>query len=479
MAGDRRARNENPDRRQFLKSAALAGGALALGSIPLGAGRARAVAPPIGGLPVPNPNNAPVDRIVVLMQENRSFDHYFGWRTGLLAAPPSYLDGNGDAQQIYHLAPDYRGCHHPDPDHSWEGGRTQVNDGFLAPTNDEFAIGYYLESDVEFYAKLARQFTLCDDYFCSLLGPTFPNREYMHSAQSGGLKVNSLPSSPEGFPWATIWDLLETAGVPWAYYFVDLPAIGLWGPRLAKGARHIEHFFADAKAGTLPNVVFVDPGFTTGLRTDEHPFGDMRAGQAFVHNVVKAVVEAPFWPSTAMFINFDEWGGFFDRVQTPPRTADVRATDSDPGGQEDFGQLGFRVPCLVLSPYSRRDVLASTLAPPGRFYDHTSILKFIEWRFGLPSLTLRDAAAANIGTELLDFAQTPRLDAAEIVDMLPRPPVTSLPCPGEELEGIPGSPVTGIPHPEGDAFQSALESGYFERAGYRIELKPLRHALGG
>ncbi|HXC49381.1 MAG TPA: alkaline phosphatase family protein [Candidatus Limnocylindrales bacterium] len=481
-------------RRRFLTELALAGGAAALGwprwsgaqSLPFDLGIA------------PLPQNTPVDHIFVLMMENRSFDHYMGWRTGTNQQhytgtyddPENPLDGQTVATHA--LAPDYRGCNFGDPSHGWEGGRSQLRSGFLSGDNDEFAIGYYNEADVEFYAKLAGEGVLCDNYFASLLGPTFPNREYMHSAQSGGIKTNALPPEigySSGFTWATIWDRLEAAGVPWGYYHVDLPAALLWGPRLAKGVHPIAELFADAAAGTLPKVAFIDPGFTTGLRTDEHPHGDMRAGQAFSHNVVKAIVESPLWPRSVLFVNYDEWGGFFDHVR-PPRMPDARGTDSDPAGLEDFGQLGFRVPTMILSPYAAKGVLSSSLLgirspkspPPGklfaptpsRFYDHTSILKYIEWRFGLAPLTARDAAAANIGLELLDFTQTPRLDAAEIVDALPRSVVTSQPCPGEELDGLPVEPPEEIK----DAFAHALESGYFESVGWDGNLPSLDDVLG-
>lgn len=488
-------------RRRFLQSTAVAGGAMALGW-PRRAWGQLLLEPDLTRLP----DSTPVDHVVVLMNENRSFDHYFGWLTGTNQQTYTGIYDdltqplNGQTRSTHHHAPDYRGCDFVDPSHSWTGGRAQLrNETFLTGSNtDEFAIGFYLESDVEFYGKLARQFTLCDNYFCSLLGPTFPNREYMHSAQSGGLKNNALPPEagfPTGFPWLTIWDRLEAAGISWAYYFVDLPAILLWGSRLAKGLRHTEDFFADALAGTLPNVVFVDPGFTTGLRTDEHPHGDVRAGQAFAHNVVKAVVESPLWPRMAMFLNYDEWGGFFDHVR-PGRMPDDRATDGDPGGDNDFGQLGFRVACAVISPYARKGLLATEILglkspknppppkaftkTPARFYDHTSILKFIEWRFGLAPLTARDAAAANIGLELLDFDQAPRLDVAEIVEALPRPVVTSEPCPGEELEGTGvDGPLEDALEQIGDAFQHALESGYFESVGWDGQLPTLDSVLGG
>jgi phospholipase C len=131
-------------------------------------------------LALPNPQQAPIDRIVVLMMENRSFDHYFGWLTDTNQQTYADPDAGGASKQTFHLAArageanPYRGCGHPDPDHSFGGGRQQQASGFLAGRNDEFAIGYYLPEDVELYARLARQFTVCDNYFCSLPVRRFP-----------------------------------------------------------------------------------------------------------------------------------------------------------------------------------------------------------------------------------------------------------------------------------------------------------------
>jgi len=389
----------------------------------------------------------PIDHVIVLMMENRSFDHYFGWRTG--TQQQVFVDNRpeptyGQLVATHRLAPgDFRGCGHPDPDHGWDGGRDQLAHGFLSGGNDEFALGYYDSADLDFYTALTNEFTLCDNYFCSLLGPTFPNREYMHSAQSGALKTNALPNSvpgmETGFTWPTIWDLCNANDVPWGYYFVDLPAIGLWGSKNANGAHHIEDLFADLAAGTLPNVTFVDPGFTTGLRTDEHPYGDARAGQAFVHNVVKSLLESPLWPRTALFLNYDEWGGFFDHVR-PPRVADARGTPADPAGENDFGQLGFRVPCTIVSPYAPRQKLSSQLVGSSAFFEHCSILKYIESKFLRGRyLTARDRYASDIGVLLNG---PPRLDAAAIVDALPRPLFQSCPCDGQVLEGsLVGDPI--------------------------------------
>ncbi|HLG00476.1 MAG TPA: alkaline phosphatase family protein, partial [Acidimicrobiia bacterium] len=337
-----------------------------------------------------------------------------------------------------------------------------------------------------------------DAYHCSTLTSTYPNREYMHSAQSGGITNNVLP--PEvgsgadrpylhGFTWDTIWDRLQTVGnmIPGkdaAYFFVDLPAIALWGERMIPFAQHIEDYFARAASGTLPRVVFLDPGFTTGLRTDDHPYADIRAGQKLVTDLVKAFVDSPHWGRGAFFITYDEWGGFFDHV-APPTLPDNLAGYTPPGlNPPGFEQAGFRVPTIMVSPHCQKGTVDHHL------YDHTSILRFIEWRYlgapaetttsytdpdSLPSwaLTLRDANAFNIGASLVagsdpDF-ETP---------LLPEVPVTSLPCEGEELEGT-GAPVSGVPVSssalpdlsESHAFEHALNQGFFEQMGFTIDLR--------
>src|SRR4051794_8639603 len=142
---------------------------------------------------LPRPRNMPIDTFVVLMMENRSFDHYLGWLPGADGRQVglTYTDAAGINHQTLRLAPDFHGCAHPDPDHSWEGGRVQLNggrmDGFLrSGKNDEFSIGYYAEQDLPFLGDVARAFTTYDRFFCSLLANTYPNREYMHAAESYG-----------------------------------------------------------------------------------------------------------------------------------------------------------------------------------------------------------------------------------------------------------------------------------------------------
>src|SRR5262249_3871220 len=152
------------------------------------------------------------------------------------------------------------------------------------------------------------------------------------------------------------------------------------------------------------------------------------------------LIESPLWSRSVLFINYDEWGGFFDHVR-PPRAADPRGTPLEPAGPNDFGQLGFRVPCTIVSPYARPNKLASELVASHVVYEHCSILKYIESRFLRGRyMTMRDRYANNIGA-LLDVHQVPN-DPAAIVDSLPRPLFQTCPCPGEALEGtFVGDPI--------------------------------------
>jgi phospholipase C len=348
------------------------------------------------------------------MMENRSFDHYFGWLPGANGkqAGLRYTDPAGASHPTYHLT-DYQGCAHPDPDHSYAGGRVEYDngmcDGWLrAGQNDTYAIGYYTGADLAFYAKAAPYWTALDGYFAATMAPTFPNRLYQHSAQTDRIDESMTTAT-----MPTIWDRLASAGVSGHYYYSDVPFLALYGTRYLPISRTYPQFLADAAAGTLPAVSFVDPRFLdegSGTSADDHPHADIRAGQSFLHQVYQAVTAGPAWPRTALVINYDEWGGFFDHV--PPGTA------PDPRPDLDTGLRGFRTPCLVISPRSRRHYVAHGV------YDHASVLKMIEWRWSLPSLTVRDAAAANLA-EVLDFTSSPNLDAPQWAV----PAVTGLPCP--------------------------------------------------
>jgi phospholipase C len=351
--------------------------------------------------------------------ENRSFDHYLGWvpHADGRQAGLRFRDDHGVAHATHHLQ-ERQGCGFNDPDHSYEGGRLQYAggrcDGFRRGTNDDFALGYYVRDDVPLNAALVDGFTICDRWFCSILGPTYPNRFYTHAAAtdrtSNTSTVSTLP---------TIWDRLAAAGVSANYYFSDVPFLALWGQRYLPIARPIEAFLAQAKAGTLPSYSYLDPAFIgedQGGSNDDHPHADILRGQALLSQIVRAVTESPAWERTVLVITYDEWGGFFDHVR-PPRFPDAfRATAT-----EDHGQAGFRVPAYVVSPFAPRQAVAHQV------FDHTSILKLVEWRWGLQPLTPRDAAARNLA-EVLDLRAPNRTP----------PTIPAIQDPGPHVCGAPG-----------------------------------------
>src|SRR6476660_4453867 len=198
--------------------------------------------------------------VVVVMMENRSFDHYLGWLPGAHGkqAGLTYTDRYGVTRQTHHLT-DTQGCAHPDPDHSFEGGRVQYNDGacdgwLRSGDNDEFAIGYYTDADLAFYGRAARDWTVCDGYFSAILAETYPNRFYQHSAQTDRIHNSTVVST-----LPTIWDRLKAAGVTGTYYYYDTPFTALWGAKYQDISKPFDAFLADARAGTLPAVSFVDP----------------------------------------------------------------------------------------------------------------------------------------------------------------------------------------------------------------------------
>src|SRR4051794_35723858 len=421
---------------------------------------------------LPSPRNMPVDTFVVLMMENRSFDHYLGWLPGAdgRQAGLSYVDRDGKTFQTRRLAPDWQGCGHPDPDHSWAGGRGQLAggrcDGFLKTGNDEFAISYYEEKDLGFIPAAAKAFTTFDHFHCSLMAATLPNREYMHAATSYGLKDNDLPPQTDqyktGFPDNTIFAALAARGVSNRYFYTDIPVSAMWGAAGLARTGNVAEYYERCATGALPHVSFVDPNFAgsvgegPGLSGDEHPHGDVRAGQAFMADVVHAFLESPQFKRGALFIVYDEWGGFFDHV-APPRVPDIR---NDPDPNKDFGQMGFRIPAVLVSPYARRGYVTHST------YGFESILKMIEYRYALQPLTTRDAYAPNIA-RAFDWRSKPRLDIPQLPDPAA---VIGHQCqnrpPGPKIQAD-GGPAPEPERPKEHDLMALLTSGYLDRLGFK------------
>jgi phospholipase C len=359
---------ERQSRRSTLrKIGAVVGASLALDTSIFTIGEAEAAA---------KPNNIPINHVLIACQENRTFDEYYGYYPGAgsFGVPPGYYqpDGKGGKVYPYHFSQPFSN----DISHSWQATHSEWDngamDGFYTADGIN-AMGYYDGSDLQYYYSLANAFTLCGNYFCYQLGPTLPNRLALWTATCGGNTTNNVSGGQ--LNWLTIADLLDQYHITWKCYNLGLgtgsqptPAEGYnalaffkkWinDPRLYLPEADYHN---DLKTGNLPQVSFL----ITESVISEHPPADIQMGQSEMQSVITALIQSQYWTSSALFFTYDEGGGFFEHVPPP---------------QLDAYGMGFRVPTLVISPYAKRGYVS------GQLYEHSSILKFIERRFGLPSL---------------------------------------------------------------------------------------------
>jgi phospholipase C len=387
----------------------------------------------VAATPVPQ-GLGKIDHFVFITEENRSFDSYFGTYPG--------VDGIPDGVCLY--GPRHDHCVSPSHDpsdvnydgpHDRNDALADINgglmDGFLArafgrgglcttightcqPGQDpRDVMGWHDWRDIPNYWTYASQFSLQDHFFASSLGYTLPNRLFGLSGQSGRLTDSGHPTKPN-FEFRSIVDSLDAAGVDWSYYvtteralspddghveqamfatrrlptdfsyFNPLPAFAGVRSNSVRLAHLVDtaSFYDAARSGRLPAVAWIAPS----AELSEHPPHSIRLGMAYVTGLVNAIMEGPDWNSTAIFISYDEWGGFYDHV-TPPTI--------------DGEGLGLRLPSLVISPYVRAGYVDH------RVYSSASWLRTIEDRFDLPSLTVRDANAAPM-LDMFDFHQPPR-----------------------------------------------------------------------
>ncbi len=277
-----------------------------------------------------------------------------------------------------------------DPRHDWASSRRAFNggrnDGFVqvnAGSNQDETMGYYTREQLPFLHALAGEYTVCDRWFSSVMGPTWPNRFYLHAGTATGKKTN-LPMGLS--PPPTIWQRLadrcwtgknyHSGAIPW--YSVAFPANSFSGDD-AMVPEPMDHFYRDAAAGRLPNFAVIDPDFSLN---DGHPPHDLGLCEAFVASIYRSLAESPQWPRTLLVITFDEHGGFFDHVAPPS------VVDPDP----DFQQLGFRVPTIVVGPRVRRGAVVSTT------FEHVSIPATLAARFGIGSLGPRMDASHDLSS---------------------------------------------------------------------------------
>lgn len=366
-----------------------------------------------------------IDHIVVVMKENHSYDNYFGMLgrgDGFTLGPDGVpQNSNPDAQGrpvlVHHLSLPLNPSFHlnqtwNDSHRQWNGG---AMDGFVTTTGSADPMGYLDETDLPWYYGFARAYGIGDRYFCSVLAQTFPNRRFLQAATAAGLVSTVLPN-PFTRPPASglIWDLLGAHDIGWVNYFAEVPEIALWPRNLLRWhdrVRDIDGFHDDCRSGRLPPVSLITP---EALLASEGEFQDDQVGEAFTASLFESAAAGPQWQSMMFIIVWDEGGGFYDHVPPPAAVPpddippDIHVPPDEPGG---YDRYGFRVPCLVASPYSRPGHVSSLV------HDHTSVLATIEYKWNLPALTRRDAAASPL-TDFLDMDSPPRFAApAE----LPRP----------------------------------------------------------
>jgi phospholipase C len=449
-----------------------------------------------------------IEHVVILMQENRSFDHYFGTMSGVRGFSDPYVqwrnvnqswhtpfdqfgyrpgvgvDPSGILQpfELEQIFPTENGActnditHEWGPQHqSWNGG---VMDGFVQAhlaadgiKNFAATMGHFSRSDLPFYYALADAFTICDHYFCSVLGPTDPNR---CMAMSGSIDPSGSNGGPvlitqvEGrlaqygtFTWETMPERLLDAGVSWKVYndptglalFNPLPYFKAFTETSTRGAAlagaalvpsYPADLIADVAAGTLPQVSWIMGPVTQC----EHPATAPQWGENLVQTVLNILTSNPeVWASTLFILNYDENGGFFDHVPPPvppPSTEGEYLTalplPAEAGGVAGPVGLGFRTPCLVMSPFSRGGYVSS------EFFDHTSTLRFMETRFGVevPNLSAWRRSVTGDMTGALALS----LPADPSIPVLPPAPLLT-PLVDEQvlLNALAGTDDQGVPYP--------------------------------
>ena len=427
-------------RRQVLQGAAGVGAAaIAVGAAGTGAasattkaGTASSHLPPRaqwrhpGSLPDPSlpagTDTLPqIDHIVVVMQENHSFDNYLG----VLGRGDGFTldrkgrplntnpDPTGGYVRAFHETDTIQAGH---VTQSWDASHLQYaggrNNGFIGPeSSSDWAMAYYTGEEIPFYYSLARTFPLCDRYFSSVLAQTYPNRRFLLCGTAFGLIATDTSSLTEVPPNGTIFDRLDAHGISWASYATNVSTLYVISDIVKKNPdriKTIDQFHADAKSGSLPAVTYVDPNILTS--TEESP-QDISLGEYFVSTVVASLLNSPAWDRTLLVWTYDEHGGYYDHVPPPPAIppddiAPVLTAANQPGG---YDRYGFRVPTVVVSPYSKPHFVSHTV------YDHTSVLKTIERKWNLPAMTYRDANANDL-LDCLDlkkraFADPPTLAA--------------------------------------------------------------------
>ena len=438
-----------------------------------------------------------IEHVIILMQENRSFDHYFGTLSGvrgfsdpdgLKAGVFDQVDphGPGGKLQPFRLWSDpplRDGQSIDDISHTWATQHLSWNRGRLdafvtahlaadGPAYGPETMGYYTRADLPFYYALADAFTVCDGYFCSVLGPTDSNRVM---AMSGTIDPDGAAGGPVletyfdrvihygTLHWETMPERLQDAGVSWKVYSSRLAELAIsplpyfkafTDPFSVRGFELVsrgltpdfpDDFMADVAHGALPSVSWIIPP----LAQCEHPAAPPAWGEDLVADILAALVAKPsVWERTVLFVVYDENGGFFDHVPPPTAppgtpgewlTGAAAAAPAAAGVDGPVG-LGFRTGCLVISPFSRGGYVCSDV------FDHTSLLRFIETRFGVSVPNLSAWRRSVTGDMTAALGTVPDVS----VPALPPTTIAADVSDAEQavLNALAGTLGRGIPYPQ-------------------------------
>jgi phospholipase C len=361
----------------------------------------------------------PIRHVIVLMRENRSFDHLFGklherGQPGVEPVPETFSNPDRAGVQVF-PGQATSTCIATDPGHQSESMQRCVHggkmDGFVlnaaatTPTDGHFVMDYYDESELPFYYWLARTFAVSDRHFAPNASGTFANRAFLVFATNAGVVDTGIVFPPPNTP--SLFHLLMNAGFTWGAYSDGLPFSGsLDWDHTDAGVHHLQELYDALDRGTLPNVAFVD-----GVEDldDDHPAADLQLGEARVKSVYEHALTSPEWQHLAIFWTYDEAGAFADHV--PPPRGCLPLPSRSP-----FAELGPRVPLVAISPWAKRGYASHVV------HDHSAITRFIEAIFDLPSLTARDANSDAL-LDLFDFS------CARDLSLPPAPDVGSGGCP--------------------------------------------------
>ena len=343
----------------------------------------------------------PIRHVIVVMKENRSFDHLLGQlhdrgQPDVEAIPAGYAnpDASGKLIAPFHASTT---CWPFDPGHQAAGTTACIDggamDGFIrnaaatTASDGQFVISNYDDTDLPFYYWLAKTFAISDRHFAPMVGGTFGCRNYLYFGTTAGVVDTGIVFPPPTTP--SIFQSLMNAGFTWGVYTDGSPLSGTldWSAG-DPGVHTLADLTRALDAGTLPNVAFVD-----GLDNieDDHPDADLQRGEQFLKSIYDHAFASPEWPRLAMFWTYDEAGAFADHVR--PETPGCAALPSD----SPFTDRGPRVPLVAISPWARRNFASHVV------HDHTAITRFIEAIFNLPALTGRDANSDAL-FDLFDFS---------------------------------------------------------------------------